>query len=284
MPAPHCIWDWGSIRNDGHRTWSQSPIAYSPIVHFSRCRANNERKKATNVQTHRCHNLDMLVCCVAAARPAAQAAPRCFPEAAPAISACIDGPIADFWARNGGLPVFGYPIGAQQARQVEGRALQAQAFERNRLELHPENAAPYDVLLGRMGAELLAKQGRDWKTFPQADPARRTSSARPATRSRRSSGNTGRATAWSWMASRAARFGEPGAVRSAALRGADRDQPDRRPALPDPVVRARALRAAPRECRHAYEVLLGLLGRELDAAAAAPAARRSHPRQLSFRP
>src|SRR6266568_3087478 len=101
--------------------------------------------------------------------PSARAAPRCFPEAAPAISACIDGPIAAFWARNGGLPVFGYPTGAQQERQVEGRALQAQAFERNRLELHPENAAPYDIVLGRLGAELLAKQGRDWTAFPKAD-------------------------------------------------------------------------------------------------------------------
>src|SRR5262245_4006384 len=32
--------------------------------------------------------------------PAAHAGPHCFPEAAPAISACIDGPIADFWANN----------------------------------------------------------------------------------------------------------------------------------------------------------------------------------------
>ena len=124
--------------------------------------------------------------------PPAQAAPRCFPEAAPAISACIDGPIAEFWAQNGGLPVFGYPTGAQQEQQVEGRALQAQSFERNRLELHPENAAPYDVLLGRLGAELLAKQGRDWNAFPKADPSRgRIFLARPATRSRRSSGIIG---------------------------------------------------------------------------------------------
>jgi hypothetical protein len=73
---------------------------------------------------------------------AARAAPRCFPEAAPQISACIDGPIADFWASNGGLPVFGYPTGAQQERKIEGRALQVQSFERSRLELHPENPAP----------------------------------------------------------------------------------------------------------------------------------------------
>ena len=60
-----------------------------------------------------------LICLLAEAllpAPATQAAPLCFPEAAPAISACIDGPIADFWARNGGLVVFGYPIGAQLAR------------------------------------------------------------------------------------------------------------------------------------------------------------------------
>lgn len=30
-----------------------------------------------------------------------------------------------------------------------------QWFERNRLELHPENAPPYDVLLGRLGAEAM---------------------------------------------------------------------------------------------------------------------------------
>ena len=65
--------------------------------------------------------------------PTTQAAPRCFPEAAPAISACIDGPIEAFWARNGGLPVFGYPTGAQREQPIEGRALQAQALERSTL-------------------------------------------------------------------------------------------------------------------------------------------------------
>ncbi len=33
--------------------------------------------------------------------------------------------------------------------------------ERARLEAHPENAAPYNVLLGRIGAERLAQLGRD---------------------------------------------------------------------------------------------------------------------------
>lgn len=36
------------------------------------------------------------------------------------------------------------------------------------LELHPENARPYDVLLGHLGADRLAQQGRDPFTFPQS--------------------------------------------------------------------------------------------------------------------
>jgi hypothetical protein len=46
--------------------------------------------------------------------------------------------------------------------------LTMQQFERNRLELHPNNAAPYDVQLGRLGADRLQQQGRDWFTFPKA--------------------------------------------------------------------------------------------------------------------
>jgi hypothetical protein len=88
------------------------------------------------------------------AAPAA-AAPRCFPEAAPAISACIDGRIATFWAAQGGLPVFGYPLGPAS----EQGGITAQRFERARLEHHPANAAPYDVLLGRLGADALAARG-----------------------------------------------------------------------------------------------------------------------------
>ncbi len=77
----------------------------------------------------------------------------------------VCGRILSYWRENGGLPVFGYPIGPQQAVTIEGRQYQAQEFERNRLELHPENARPYDVLLGRLGVEVLARQGRDWQQF-----------------------------------------------------------------------------------------------------------------------
>jgi len=200
--------------------------------------------------------------------PVAQAAPRCFPEAAPAIADCIDGPIAAFWARNGGLAVFGYPSGAQQEQQVEGRALQGQAFERNRLELHPENPAPYDVLLGRLGADLLARQGRDWHAFPKAGPGAQHYFAA-----------TGHAIAsqfWAYWSSHGleldgrrgkttqeslALFGLPLSEATVELNPTDRKQ-----YLTQWFERAR-FELHPENAGAPGEVLLGLLGRELAAAA-----------------
>jgi hypothetical protein len=94
----------------------------------------------------------------------AQGAQRCFPE----TGFCIEGRIREFWEQNGGLPVFGYPTTTQHEEQIEGKLFQTQWFQRNRLELHPENARPYDVLLGRLGVDRLAQQGRDWFTFPKS--------------------------------------------------------------------------------------------------------------------
>ncbi len=94
----------------------------------------------------------------------AQSDQRCFPE----TNQCIAGRIREFWEQNGGLPVFGFPITPQHEEQIEGKPFQVQWFERNRLELHPENQRPYDVLLGRLGADRLAQQGRDPFTFPKS--------------------------------------------------------------------------------------------------------------------
>jgi subtilisin family serine protease len=77
----------------------------------------------------------------------------------------LQGRFLDYWRSNGGLPVFGYPITAQSGAPL------AQVFERARFEYHPENRAPYDVLLGRLGAETLQAQGRDWPAFPTVDGA-----------------------------------------------------------------------------------------------------------------
>ena len=104
------------------------------------------------------------------ARP--RAVPRCFGNIA-TISDCITSPAFDnFWASNGGLPVFGYPITPERSERNPdlGRNFATQWFERNRFEAHPENQVPYNVLLGHLGAELLTKQGRGIEEYPNALP------------------------------------------------------------------------------------------------------------------
>jgi hypothetical protein len=111
--------------------------------------------------------LVVLIVLAGVPQASAQSGERCFSE----TGQCISGRIRQFWEQNGGLPVFGFPIGPQQEQAVEGRTVQAQNFEHNRLELHPQNQAPYDVLLGRLGADRLAQQGRDWQTaFAKSEP------------------------------------------------------------------------------------------------------------------
>jgi hypothetical protein len=95
-----------------------------------------------------------------------QASQRCFTE----TGFCIEGRIREFWERNGGLPIFGFPTGPQHEELIEGIPFQVQWFERNRLELHPDNPRPYAVLLGRLGAERLSQQHRDWQTYPKSEP------------------------------------------------------------------------------------------------------------------
>jgi hypothetical protein len=121
------------------------------------------------------YGLSALLCLALAASlllsAPAHAAPsgdqRCFAE----TGYCIAGRIRSFWEQNGGLPVFGFPTGPQHEQQVEGHVLQVQQFERNRLELHAENRAPYDVLLGRLGDTVLSSDGRSWNDFPRVDHA-----------------------------------------------------------------------------------------------------------------
>jgi hypothetical protein len=101
----------------------------------------------------------------AAAAPAADFE-HCFPE----TGNCITGRIREFWETNGGLEVFGYPTGPLTTMTVEGRSIQGQWFERERLELHPENTRPYDVLLGRLGVDRLAQLGRTPPPMGARDP------------------------------------------------------------------------------------------------------------------
>ncbi len=61
----------------------------------------------------------------------------------------------DYWERNGGLAQFGYPLTEEIREQLEdGRVYTVQYFERARFEYHPENRAPYDILLGQFGRRI----------------------------------------------------------------------------------------------------------------------------------
>lgn len=97
-----------------------------------------------------------------AASPAAE---RCFD----ATGFCISGPIGTYWERHGGLQVFGYPISGAHLETVEGRTLQTQWFERDRLEIQDNGT----ITAGRLGARWLEVQGQPWQnaaTVSAADP------------------------------------------------------------------------------------------------------------------
>src|SRR3712207_5691962 len=101
--------------------------------------------------------------------PSAHAQDRlCFPNV-PGITNCIEGRFREYWHQNGGLAVFGYPItpARPEVNRDTGQTYLTQWFERNRFELHPENQPPYDVLLGRLGDDLLQRRGITWRTQPR---------------------------------------------------------------------------------------------------------------------
>ncbi len=69
------------------------------------------------------------------------------------------------------MPVFGYPItpARNEGNRDTGETYRTQWFERNRFELHSENQPPYDVLLGRLGDDLLLARGVNWHRLPPAE-------------------------------------------------------------------------------------------------------------------
>lgn len=109
-----------------------------------------------------------------AAAPAG-AAPRqrCFSE----TGKCVSGAILDYWERNGGLAVFGFPItDLQDQWNNDGWNGPTQWFERDRLEDHANEKL--GVLAGRLGAQYLEIAGRRLESFPRADPNQRNPGCR----------------------------------------------------------------------------------------------------------
>ncbi len=82
---------------------------------------------------------------------------RCFAE----TGHCVAGRFLGYWEAHGGLVLNGYPLGDEVVATLEdGRPYTVQYFERSRLEYHPEQRPPFDVLLGQFG-----------RRFHPADPA-----------------------------------------------------------------------------------------------------------------
>ena len=76
---------------------------------------------------------------------------RCFAE----TGHCVRDKFLTYWGEHGGLPINGYPLSAEFPERLEdGKVYLVQYFERVRMEHHPANAAPNDVLLGQFGRRI----------------------------------------------------------------------------------------------------------------------------------
>lgn len=78
----------------------------------------------------------------------------------------VCGRFLDYWNKNGGLAQQGYPISEEftETSALNGKPYVVQYFERAVFELHPENKAPFDVLLSQLGT--FAGQAKYTQGFP----------------------------------------------------------------------------------------------------------------------
>lgn len=69
----------------------------------------------------------------------------------------MKGQFLSYWNAYGGLARFGYPISEEidEISAQDNHPYRVQYFERARMELHPENAEPYNILLGQIGRQML---------------------------------------------------------------------------------------------------------------------------------
>ncbi|MBF6614787.1 MAG: hypothetical protein IVW55_16880 [Chloroflexi bacterium] len=83
---------------------------------------------------------------------------RYFPE----TKHTVQGTFLKYWGENGALAQQGYPLSEEftEISALDGKPYTVQYFERAVFEKHPENSAPYDVLLSQLGTfQYKAKYG-----------------------------------------------------------------------------------------------------------------------------
>jgi len=90
----------------------------------------------------------------------------------------VSGKIKEYWDKYGGLQQFGFPLSEQfqEISATDGKTYTVQYFERNRFELHPEKAAPYEVELGLLGVQQYKTTPVAAADLPIAPPSGVTSS------------------------------------------------------------------------------------------------------------
>jgi hypothetical protein len=85
----------------------------------------------------------------------------------------LGGAFRRFWAANGGLPRFGYPLTEEliEPEPGTGKPRTVQYFERAKFVHYPELGPPGEVQLARLGDLALQRQGIDWQTLPRVTEA-----------------------------------------------------------------------------------------------------------------
>ncbi len=85
----------------------------------------------------------------------------------------IGGRFREYWEQNGGLAQQGYPISDefQEKSDLDGKTYTVQYFERAVFEYHPENQAPYDILLSQLGTFRYRAKYGDVAQAPTPAPA-----------------------------------------------------------------------------------------------------------------
>src|SRR5262249_43032051 len=84
----------------------------------------------------------------------------------------LRGGFLQYWQSHGGLEQFGYPLTEEytEVSPTDNKPYVTQWFERARMEWHPENKPPYDVLLGLLGHEVTADRSQEAAFKPLAVP------------------------------------------------------------------------------------------------------------------
>jgi hypothetical protein len=84
----------------------------------------------------------------------------------------VRGAFLDYWERNGGLAIFGFPITEEYIRNSDGKVVQF--FERARLEVSGSGTSAF-VQLGLVGSEYMRARGLG---FPRVAPVPNTATRR----------------------------------------------------------------------------------------------------------